>query len=643
MLRVPGLARRSARRCSARGGDVRVVYSPLDAVELARAQPRPAGRLLRHRLRDHRAGERDGRAGGAKRRASRTSRARLARARAAGDRGDPDRRTTGCRRSSAPGHVCAVMGCDEYEPIAARYRRADRRHRLRAARPARGHPELVRQLEERPREVENQYARACRRDGNAAALAGRWTRCSRSATASGEGSARSRERLCASRRVRAARRRARFRTCGGDHRRASPRSCISRRGPARDGRSRTTARRSARMHARDAARRDDGLGRRRLRRVLPSTAGPAASVGVSGRGGASMIRLELAMPGADRRDATDAARPRQRRQAHGRADRATCSSRRSRTRLARSKIRRCLPVGGGSRLAFTTDSFVVTPALLPRRRHRRARRERHRQRPRDGGRAPARALRWRSSSRRASPMADLRRDRRVDGGRRARAPGCGSSPATRRSSSAARPTASTSPPPASALVPDGRRAWRSERARPGDRILVSGHDRRPRHRHHVAQRGASSFETELDERYGAAHRARRGDARRVADVRAMRDPTRGGLASALNELARRRAWVSMSVTGADPGAATRPRRRASCSGSIRSTWRTRASSGRDRRARRRRRHPRGRARPSAGRAGRRDRARCGRPAGRRSGPDRVGRPPSVDHARRRPTPAHLLN
>ena len=36
-----------------------------------------------------------------------------------------------------PGHVCTVMGCSEYEPIAQPLPRADRRHRLRAARPAR--------------------------------------------------------------------------------------------------------------------------------------------------------------------------------------------------------------------------------------------------------------------------------------------------------------------------------------------------------------------------------------------------------------------------------------------------------------------------------------------------------------------------
>ena len=56
MLRVPG-GRGSLLEAKARGADVRMVYSPLDALELARAQPGPRGRLLRDRLRDDRAGD----------------------------------------------------------------------------------------------------------------------------------------------------------------------------------------------------------------------------------------------------------------------------------------------------------------------------------------------------------------------------------------------------------------------------------------------------------------------------------------------------------------------------------------------------------------------------------------------------------
>ena len=64
MLRVPG-SRGDLLELKSRGADVRVVYSPLDAVKLAAADPAPQGRLLRHRLRDHGAAERDGRLAGA--------------------------------------------------------------------------------------------------------------------------------------------------------------------------------------------------------------------------------------------------------------------------------------------------------------------------------------------------------------------------------------------------------------------------------------------------------------------------------------------------------------------------------------------------------------------------------------------------
>ena len=66
-----------------------------------------------------------------------------------------------------PGHVCAVMGCERVRADRPALPRADRDHRLRAARPARrACCATVRQLEEGRAEVENQYARAVRREGN---------------------------------------------------------------------------------------------------------------------------------------------------------------------------------------------------------------------------------------------------------------------------------------------------------------------------------------------------------------------------------------------------------------------------------------------------------------------------------------------
>ncbi len=64
MLRVPGSSI-DLLGVKAAGADVRMVYSPLDAVKLAQTAPRPPGGLLRRRLRDHRARQRHGRLAGA--------------------------------------------------------------------------------------------------------------------------------------------------------------------------------------------------------------------------------------------------------------------------------------------------------------------------------------------------------------------------------------------------------------------------------------------------------------------------------------------------------------------------------------------------------------------------------------------------
>ena len=74
MLRVPGIERRSARGCEARGGGrARRLLAARCPGDGAR-QPGPAGGLLRHRLRDDGAGQRDGGLPGQGSRASATSR-----------------------------------------------------------------------------------------------------------------------------------------------------------------------------------------------------------------------------------------------------------------------------------------------------------------------------------------------------------------------------------------------------------------------------------------------------------------------------------------------------------------------------------------------------------------------------------------
>ncbi len=56
-LRVPASDSLSLLKAKARGGDVRMVYSPADALKMAREQPDARGRVLRHRLRDHHAAD----------------------------------------------------------------------------------------------------------------------------------------------------------------------------------------------------------------------------------------------------------------------------------------------------------------------------------------------------------------------------------------------------------------------------------------------------------------------------------------------------------------------------------------------------------------------------------------------------------
>ena len=138
MLRVPG-SECDLLQVRARGGQVRVVYSPLDALDLAIRQPGQAGGVLR---------------GGFETTAPANAMA-VWRARELGVRNfsmlvshvtvppamaailaAPDNRVQGFL---AAGHVCTVMGWTEYEPIAAALPGAHRRHRLRAARHPGGH------------------------------------------------------------------------------------------------------------------------------------------------------------------------------------------------------------------------------------------------------------------------------------------------------------------------------------------------------------------------------------------------------------------------------------------------------------------------------------------------------------------------
>jgi hydrogenase expression/formation protein HypE len=85
------------------------------------------------------------------------------------------------------------------------------------------------------------------------------------------------------------------------------------------------------------------------------------------------------------------------------------------------------------------------------------------------------------------------------------------------------------------LVPDGL-DLSADRARPGDKVLLSG----PIGDHGIAilaQREGLEFETTIESDSVALHTLVAGMLQVTGEIRCMRDPTRGGLSSALNEIA----------------------------------------------------------------------------------------------------------
>jgi len=165
MLRVPG-SDGDLFRARADGGDVRVVYSPLDALEIARRNPdrevvffavgfettAPANAMAVWRAREE----------DVENFSVLVSHVTVPPAmRAILDA--PDSRVQGFL---AAGHVCTVMGWTEYEPLAERYRVPIVVTGFEPVDILEGILMAVRQLEEGRHEVENQYARSVRREGN---------------------------------------------------------------------------------------------------------------------------------------------------------------------------------------------------------------------------------------------------------------------------------------------------------------------------------------------------------------------------------------------------------------------------------------------------------------------------------------------
>jgi hydrogenase expression/formation protein HypD len=173
MLRVPG-SRDDLLKVKARGGDVRIVYSPLDAVRLAQQSPErkvvffavgfettaPANAMAVHRAA----------ALGLQNFSVLVAHVLVPPALEAlltADRGESEGQLSGLL---APGHVCAVTGYRDYEPIAERYRIPIVVTGFEPLDLLKGVLSAARQLEAGEARVQNQYARAVVREGNPAAL-----------------------------------------------------------------------------------------------------------------------------------------------------------------------------------------------------------------------------------------------------------------------------------------------------------------------------------------------------------------------------------------------------------------------------------------------------------------------------------------
>ena len=168
MLRVPG-SDCDLQQVRARGGNVKVVYSPLDALELAARNPdrevvffavgfettAPANAMAVWRAREL----------GVRNFSVLVSHVTVPPAISA-IMESPDNRVQGFL---AAGHVCAVMGWTEYEPLASKYRVPIVVTGFEPLDILEGMLMAVQQLEAGTYRVENQYVRSVRREGTPAA------------------------------------------------------------------------------------------------------------------------------------------------------------------------------------------------------------------------------------------------------------------------------------------------------------------------------------------------------------------------------------------------------------------------------------------------------------------------------------------
>lgn len=165
MLRVPGTGK-DLLTVKASGGDVRILYSPLDALKIAQENPAkqvvffavgfettaPANAMAVYQA-HHR---------GIKNFSLLVSHVLVPPAMEA-ILSSPNNRVQGFL---AAGHVCTVMGTTEYEPMAKKYRVPIVVTGFEPLDILQGVYLCIKQLEEGRAEVENQYTRSVRREGN---------------------------------------------------------------------------------------------------------------------------------------------------------------------------------------------------------------------------------------------------------------------------------------------------------------------------------------------------------------------------------------------------------------------------------------------------------------------------------------------
>jgi hydrogenase expression/formation protein HypD len=170
MLRVPG-TRGDLLAAKAAGGDVRVVYSPLDAVSLA--EQTPAQHVVFFAVGFETTAPTTAMAAVQARRRGLTNFSLLVSHVLVPPAIEAILTAPGNRVQGflAAGHVCTVMGCGEYGPLAARYRVPIVVTGFEPVDILRGVLACVRQLEAGRAAVENEYARSVAVDGNRPARA----------------------------------------------------------------------------------------------------------------------------------------------------------------------------------------------------------------------------------------------------------------------------------------------------------------------------------------------------------------------------------------------------------------------------------------------------------------------------------------